>query len=458
MLHTFTFRRLALTATVLLALGGCATVQVEPGTGQVAQPARERHAALIEAGRLADQHAGLTGADRSANARAIERLLSGLDDATLLREAEALPAEDPLYTFLGQALIARGIALPKPFARSGWQFDGSLRPPADRDGYRPPVKLAMLLPMTGNLAAAAAPARDGFLAGYYGETRRRPDIRFYDTATGADAAYDRAVLDGNDFIVGPLAREEVTTLFARRDLSVPVLALNRGLHTPPPGNASFSLSPEDEGIAAANRMLERDLRRVLLIGGGDDTQRRALLAFREHLLQRGGTVTDTLSEGVADFTAAAQREGGVDGIFLALRGNAARELLPKLAEAGLAGKPRVATSAITSGTGKPEQDAVLDGIAFPSEAWEVRGAPGLPPQSLAAQTLPTARGPAARLFAFGFDAWRITAYLEKLALDANTSLPGATGELSLDGLGNVVRAPAWSTFSGGTVIPLGDGR
>jgi outer membrane PBP1 activator LpoA protein len=75
-----------------------------------------------------------------------------------------------------------------------------------------------------------------------------------------------------------------------------------------------------------------------------------------------------------------------------------------------------------------------------------------------AETLPTARGPAARLFAFGYDAWQISAYLEKLATGTEANLRGATGVLHLDGFGNILRTPAWSTFSGGRATPLPDGR
>ena len=34
-----------------------------------------------------------------------------------------------------------------------WKFDAGDRPPAERDGYRPPVKLAVLLPLSGSLLA-----------------------------------------------------------------------------------------------------------------------------------------------------------------------------------------------------------------------------------------------------------------------------------------------------------------
>jgi len=50
----------------------------------------------------------------------------------------------------------------------------------------------------------------------------------------------------------------------------------------------------------------------------------------------------------------------------------------------------------------------------------------------------------------------LTAYLERLATRADGNVQGATGTLRIDGFGNVVRTPAWSTFSGGTAVPLGN--
>lgn len=458
-MRRFATRMIALLLVALLA-AGCAAVEVSrPGP---TPGAADRHPAIAQAAELARNDATLSGQARLDNQRQIERLLAGLDDATLAREAAALPPGEPLYNFAGRALLNRGLPLPRPFERgSDWRFDAGDRPPADRDGYRPPLKLGVLLPLSGSLATAAVPVRDGFLAGYYGEQRRRPEVAFYDTAGGASAAYAKAVAEGADYVLGPLGRDEVSALF-RAPLTVPVLALNRGTVAPPAGSASFSLAPEDDGIAAAEFLLARNARRVLVLTAGDDSMRRATAAFAEHLQSRGGSVVQTLSvTGVkpdlaAALSAAAQTEGGVDAVFLALKAVQAREIAPQLAQAGLAGKPRVATSQVGSGGGKAEDNRVLDGIAFPSEAWNVRGTSGLPSAASAGQTLPSARGAAAKLFAFGYDAWLLTAYLERLATSAG-DVQGATGTLRIDGFGNVVRTPAWSTFSGGSPVPLGDG-
>lgn len=455
-------RSLVVAFAFAVLFAGCATVEVsQTGTSQLALDP-----AFASARGLARNDATLAGQAKADNASAIDRLLAGLDDAALARNAAALPSGDPLYPFAGRALLRRGLPLPRPFDRGAWKFDAGNRPPADRDGYRPPLKLAVLLPLSGNIAAAAAPVRDGLLAGYYGESRRRPEIAFYDTAGtagGAIAAYEKAAAEGNDFVLGPLGRDEVNAVFGQANLAVPMLALNRGSVAVPAGSASFSLSPEDDGIAASEYLLDHNARRVLIIAGSDDGMRRAVSTFRERYSERGGSVVDSIDAGASTdglsvrLQAAAQKEGGVDAVFLAVKGAQARALMPQLAAAGLGGKLRVATSQLTSGTGNATEDVVLDGVAYPTETWTAHGIASLPSAASVGERLKTARGPAARLFAFGHDAWLLAAYLEHLAVDAGGEVRGATGTLRIDGFGNIQRTPSWSTFSGGNPVPLADG-
>ena len=355
--------------------------------------------------------------------------------------------------------------VPAPVDDGRWRFDETTRLPAEPDGYQPPTSIGFLLPLSGPLARAAAPVRDGFLAGYYAESRARPEIRFYDTAAaGAVAAYGRAVADGNAFVVGPLGREEVDALFASGALAVPTLALNRGDAPPPPGHASFSLSPEDEGIAAAEFLLERGARNVLVLQGTDDSMRRAMAAFGDRLADAGAgvsqvvTITDDLASAAPQVQAAAEAAAAagtpVDAVFFAVRGSKAHLLAAQLQLAGLSALPTVATSQITLGAGDPMKDVMLDGIAFPTGTWAVRGLPGLPSAASLGEDLPTARGPAARLFAFGHDAWLVTAYPSVAAGRREGTLQGATGRLRVDPSGNVLRTPTWSTFREGRPVPL----
>ena len=72
--------------------------------------------------------------------------------------------------------------------------------------------------------------RDGLLAAYYAENRRRPQIRFHDTAgpDGVRRALLKAREEGAQMLVGPLTRDDVNTLFGLPELDLPVVALNRG--------------------------------------------------------------------------------------------------------------------------------------------------------------------------------------------------------------------------------------
>jgi outer membrane PBP1 activator LpoA protein len=47
--------------------------------------------------------------------------------------------------------------------------------------------------------------------------------------------------------------------------------------------------------------------------------------------------------------------------------------------------------------------------------------------------------------------------MQQLTEGTSADLRGATGTLTLDGFGTVLRAPAWATFSGGVPVPISSG-
>lgn len=327
---------------------------------------------------------------------------------------------------------------PAPERQHGW------RPAAD---YR---KVAVLLPLSGSLAVAAAPVRDGLLASWLASPAPRPPLLFIDTqgqAAGAVNAYREAVDAGADAIIGPLGRDEVDAVLADpARMTLPTLLLNRTAHNTPPQAISYALSPEDEGETIAQAMHNAGLQRVLLLRGDDASLQRAASAFAAQFTLGGGRVVATLDvRGKApslDPALAAAAAQGVDAVFLAVRGPAARALAPALVNAGLAARPRFATSQITFGTGRAAQDALLDGILFPTDVRD--------PQ-LAARVagLPSTRGGGTRLYAFGHDAWQLFEAAPTLLPPTARQVSGATGELWLAPDRHVERNPAWATFRGG---------
>lgn len=327
-------------------------------------------------------------------------------------------------------------------------------PAPDADGYRPPAQLAVLLPASGSLAAAGASVRDGLMAAYYAEGRRRPTLKFYDTAGSADGArlaMDKAVADGAELILGPLGREEVAGVFSGTAPRVSVLALNRAGNAPV-NSLQFALSPDEEGEAAAERLASRGLRRVAVFVQRDDNAQRALTAFRARLQQRGGEIVGEIQVGeeVGDLTQAlaAAPMQSAQAVFLAMKAVPARSLSTQLRASPLAGLPRIATTQILQG-GTPRLDVALDGIEFPELPWLLGQRPGLPEPEALGKRLSSARGPAQRLFAFGMDAWQLVAWLDRLDGDAQFRVRGATGLLSIERDGSIRREPVWAVFSAG---------
>lgn len=133
---------------------------------------------------------------------------------------------------------------------------------------------------------------------------------------------------------------------------------------------------------------------------------------------------------------------------MAMDAGQARAIAAQLKTSALAGLPRIATSQILSGS-NARSDIELDGIEYPELPWLLDQGGNLPDADTLARSLPSARGPAQRLFAFGADAWKLAAYFERLYDDPSFSVRGATGVLRIDVSGPVQRTSSWAVFSGG---------
>lgn len=408
----------------------------------------------------------LEGRERGQNARRIRELLDGLPDAALVNGSNALRGDEPLRPYAVRALTARGFAVPPPLQREVQPAPLPGQPALD--GSR---RIALLLPLSGALQAAGESVRDGFLAAHFnadGGSALNISVRDSgNTPEQAVAAYRQALADGQQLVVGPLSREAVAALFAEADLGAPLLALNRAGPVPP-GHASFALLPEDEGVALATRMQRRGLQRVVAVVSGDDGAQRALGAFRERLERAGGSLVTRIDidERGIDFQpairAALQGAGlptsapeeldeahdpGFDALFIAVRAPAARLLVPQLKVFGLSEVPMMATSQIHAAGDEARMDRDLTGVEFVESPWLIDELPGLPARRELARDLPGARGPAARLFAFGMDAYALLRL--RLSGDPAGVVQGATGVLSLDELGEVQREPAIAVFRNG---------
>lgn len=343
--------------------------------------------------------------------------------------------------------------------------------------------VALMLPLSGRTAAASAQIRDGFMTAYYQlPANARPRLRVYDTAaTSIAEAIAAASSAGAEFIVGPLTREEVAAsaeLVAQRP---PILALNflPSDRTAPERFYQFALSPEDDARAVARYIGSTDKRRGVVLTPEGDWGTRVAAAFEEELRNAGGFVLGQASYNAAerdyrssimqvlrtdDSTARYQRiqsaigqklefeprrRSDIQFIFAPSQPGAARLLRPQL-RFHLAGD----IPEYTLGDAyepHPTANQEIEGVMFPDMPWMLDDSGIVADVREAARAFndpPARRG---RLFAFGYDAFRIATSLQRgQPLDPK----GLTGTLSIDTQGHVRRELEWVRIKGGAPVPF----
>ncbi len=352
-----------------------------------------------------------------------------------------------------------------------------------------PQQIALLLPLSGSAASAGQAIQNGFFGAYFaaaGGLDERQTVRVYDVVTegGASAAYAAAVEDGAEFVVGPLLKQEVTELANDTLVPVPVLTLN---YLPddtlaPPGLYQFSLAPEDEAAAVAQRAILDGHTRALALVPNSNWGQRMFASFATAFETLGGIVLDSRSyvTGNPDFSSTIEDLMGLTGsvkryqrlraniggplqfdprrrqdaefIFLAADAPAGRLLKSQLKFHYSGDLPVYSTSAIYAMDGRSDSD--LNGVMFADVPWIIDPQPwirSVPP--LFAEHWPEQRR-LGRLHAMGFDAYHLIGSLYAGEGDAFREIDGATGRLHLDEDGRVHRYLAWARFERGTPAAL----
>lgn len=420
--------------------------------GEALEAARERAAQLTWTDDLAE---------RSEVERQLALQLAAVPVQDLYRASAGLAADDPLKFAADEALRAQGVTPPRMLASGRSASAPREPPPTDRDGRALYGKVVLTLPLSGRIAAAGQAVRDGFFAAYFASPEPRPQVEVVDTGSddaGAVAAYQQALEMGAERVVGPLSREGVTALFQEPFLPAPVLALNHADGVaPPPGSVQFGLLPDEEALAAAERLIQLGHLRAGVVSLSDDWSQRAAQAFRLQFESLGGEIVQEIriGQGDYDFTRRAEslRERGVDGLFLALNSQPARLLVPQLKAAGVGGT-WLAMSRVYGGAPMPALDRDLDGLEFCDAPWVIGNVSGVPSRTELASTVRSLQGPALRLFAFGMDAYRLLGYVDWLESRPYSFINGATGELSVDAARQVRRQLAWARFRDGVPVPI----
>ena len=335
-----------------------------------------------------------------------------------------------------------------------------------------PDQIALLLPLSGRAEAVGTAVRDGFVAAYLEQpAASRPRLKIYDVAADTvPTAYQHAIDDGASFIVGPLTKEGVAALVPLSTGRLPVLALNflADPADPPKNFYQFALLPEDEARSVARRLAaEGKLKGVAILPEGE-LGNRVGSAFAEELTQLGGAVLDTgrYEPGKADFSdvikQTLQIHGGkgepathrADAAFVFTVGGPSTErLIVSQLKFHYAGDVPVYSTS-DSYEPDPSGNADLDGLSFPDMPWMVSNDPVTSRIRDAVHAAwPTRTLRRDRLYAFGFDAYRLVPALRGKTLTATEVIDGVTGRLHLDDHNRIRRDLDWAQIRDG--VPVG---
>jgi outer membrane PBP1 activator LpoA protein len=350
-----------------------------------------------------------------------------------------------------------------------------------------PAQVALLLPLQDNYQVPSYTLLDGFMGAYYrfmdtNIAANAPQIRVYDTSVQSmQKAYNNAVNDGAQMIIGPMRQSEVEALLPLANLPVPTLSLNRidtATGSQPQNLFQFGLSPQDEITQIADRAWQQGKRNVLMISPYNSWGRSSAEFFDQYWTQKGGTVLDQVAypSSVKDFTpllkppllidlsedralqikrfvnsrikSQVRRRQDIDLVVVLGYPVVGRQIKPALDFLYASDVPVVATSHIYNGIEQTELDRDLTDVEFSAMPWTLPG-------QLVTELTPDTRLHTAyrHLYAVGHDAFLLHRNLRELQSQKGASVFGATGLLSLSD-GVIKRHQKWAEFQRGKVVEL----
>jgi uncharacterized protein len=347
--------------------------------------------------------------------------------------------------------------------------------------------IAILLPFQGKLANPAKAIRDGILASHFQSTLADTlQLRFYDTSrdTPIQNLYQQAIDNGAEFIIGPLAKNNVKTLIESMNNEIstltPTLALNsiENLYQQNKTNSlyQFGLSPEAEARKVAEKgRLDGHFYAAILVPD-NSWGKRMKTAFAEQWHKSGGKVVEMVDFHAQnhDFSDAIKsmlnidqsetrkklvrqtigrkmeftprRRQDIDMLFMAADPRQAKQIPLQIIYHHGETIPVYSTSRIVADYHNAKKNIDMDDVYFsdmPFLLGLAQDATSL--QNMYQNTLYQ------RLFAMGVDSYQIAPFVRYLSRNPSESFSGDTGQLTINSSGYIIRSLPWATFNQGKI-------
>ncbi len=350
--------------------------------------------------------------------------------------------------------------------------------------------IAVLLPLQGKLAKPALAIRDGILASHYHSPINSDlELRFYDTGNDDHIwlTYQKAIDNGADFIIGPLAKSNLEVLAESSELNIPTLALNSlenptAINTTPGINNlfQFGLSPEAEARNVARKGRLDGHYYAAIIAPQNHWGKRMQSAFSQQWQQSGGVIVDTAAYDpqAQDYSATIKtllnidqsearkkqlsrtinrkvkftprRRQDIDMLFMAAFPRQAKQIPLQIIYHHGETIPVYSTAHIVSNYHSPKQNIDMDGVLFSDMPFLL----GAKPDAVSLQSSSYQNTLYKRLFAMGVDSYQLAPYVRYLQTNTAESFAGDTGQLTIEPDGHIIRTMPWATFEQGNLMRL----
>lgn len=326
-----------------------------------------------------------------------------------------------------------------------------------------PRQVALLLPLSGSYEKAGRAVLAGFREMADKAALGYVDFKVYDTADPSysiDMVAQAAVQNGAQMLVGPLQKDQLSSMLAQGNPGVPVLALNQlGSKRGSEGLFQYSLSPENDAQEAARKAIADGRYRTAVLASQDAIGERIANAFMREFEAKGGRVvaydsfppnTNQLSQIMKRLLRAesanplwedvrkgtnrtSNAEQKIDMIFFTASPRDARIVRPVVQLQRAYDLPVYSTGRLYAQP-DPAMDRDLEGLVFCDMPMRLRQGGGNP------------------LRAMGRDAYRLVNSLEDMSRNPGVAIPGETGRLSLNYAGDVYRKLDCAMFKNGQPI------
>lgn len=430
----------------------------------------------------------LIDAEVVTNHKQIWSLLNTLPGASLLALEEA-PAPDITTGWLRLAHIANKFGTqPNRLARllENWKRDFPTHPaltdmPASLSNVQagPSTgveKVAVMLPLSGNLALQGNAIRNGMLSAYK-DQQKHFALSFYDTQKQTiPTLYNQVIEEGADLIIGPLLKDRVEIL-SKLSPIVPILALNE-LDKPIISDSLFyfSLSAATDAFDTAQHLYNLGYRKPLLIAAQGRVGARSIEAFEQtwaHLSQEKPVVatfrarneieglvknalrnTPSLRAGeVVSLSNPATPARAIDVVYVVANNLETRMIKPNIdiAVNPMGSLPIFASSRSHDSTSREIMNE-LNGLQVADMPLMMGGFAAQRAQIN--QLWPQYQADELRFYAMGYDAIGLAEQLTQLR-SVGGEQAGMSGQLSIDHQGKVMRKLSWATYQNGQLISQG---